>query len=88
MKQNEINYKDVIDLDFKRIPFPDSIFFNQYGFECFLVQKKLHKNFYAEWDCETRTVEIVKHKKSNILGRLKVDTLENLKSILNFIISK
>ena len=85
----KINYKDVMDLGFEREPFgPDSVYFNEYGYQPFLVTKKLHKNFIAEWDCADHTVEIVKYKKYNVLARLRVDSLEDLKVILNFISAK
>lgn len=33
----EINYKDLIDLGFKRIECKDEIFFNKYGFKYFFL---------------------------------------------------
>ena len=41
MKQEQINYSDIVELGFKIEPQNDEIYFNQYGFEYCIITKKL-----------------------------------------------
>lgn len=85
MIQHQINYKEVIDLGFKRKDLGnDSVFFNQYGFEWFIVIMKLKKGIYAEWDCTTKEVELVHYEKENVIGRMPIVDLEHLKKMITF----
>jgi len=83
--QEQINYSDVIELGFKRQDMDDQVFFNQNGYSWFLVTKKLTKGIVAEWDCEKKTVELVKYnKKSDVLGRLQITSLKDLIDLIDF----
>jgi hypothetical protein len=84
MIQESINYSKVIDLGFKRKDLDDNVFFNQYGFGWFIVTLKLKKGIKAEWDCNTRTVEIVNYEGHDVIGRMPVENLEHLKEIIEF----
>ena len=85
MTQNKIDYKTVMDLDFKRTDQKDKIFYNKYGFNWFIVTKKLTKRIYLDWDCTTRTVTFKRIDKDyNITGSLDIESSQKLKDIINF----
>src|SRR5690554_6700576 len=85
MIQCQIKYKDVMDLGFKRKDLgDDEIFFNKFGFNWFIVTLKLKKGIKAEWNCETRKVELVNYEGHNVIGRMPVENLEHLKEIIEF----
>ena len=85
MTQNEIDYKTVIDLDFKREDQTDSVFYNEYGFNWFIVTKKLTKRTYLDWDCNTRTVALKRiDKNHNIIGSLDIESFQKLENVINF----
>ena len=83
-----INYEDVIELGFKREDMNDSVFEQKNGYGWFLVRKKLYKGILAEWDCETRTVKIVRYKKIDVKAKIEVEDLEELKKYIKFFTNK
>lgn len=81
-----ITYKEVMEIGFVRKEQSDSIFRDQHGYDWFLVQKKLAKGFYLSWDCEERTVELVRWnpKTGDILGRLPMFSVDEIKEMIEF----
>ena len=90
MAQNKIDYKTVIDLGFEREDQTDSVFYNEHGFNWFIVTKKLlSKKIKLDWDCNTRTVTLKRiDKNHNIVGSLDIESLEELKNIIDFFTNK
>lgn len=84
MKHEEINYQDCIDLGFKRTELEDSVFMHQYGYNWFIVEKRLTKQLYLSWDCVTRRVTFIRGGKKNIYSRLPVMNLNDLKVLIDF----
>lgn len=85
MTEQPINYKDVIDLGFLRQQETDHVFFNQYGFDWFIVDMKLQKGLRASWDCNSRLVELIRYdEEKSIKGRMPVIDLQDLKDKLAF----
>ena len=98
MKQEQINYQDVIDLGFEREEHSDTIFFEQYGFNWFTVELELSRRFfhhkgYADeeillliWNCETHLVKFVRiaDREGDILGEIKIKSLDELKKAIEF----
>lgn len=84
MTQQPIDYKDVIALGFLRQDEQDSVFFGQYGFKWFIVEIELTKSVKASWDCNSRLVELIRHKERSILGRMPIENLQHLKDMLSF----
>ena len=82
----QISYCDVIKLGFKRDqPIIDSIFFNEYGYNWFLVTLKINNSIYFDWDCNTRTVKMLRvDKEQTILGQIEVQDLKHLVELLTF----
>lgn len=85
-----IDYKKVIDLGFRREDQSDSIFYDEYGFNWFIVTLRLftakNKDFVElDWDCNTREVEMIRYdKECTILSRMKIETYDELVRIVNF----
>jgi hypothetical protein len=61
----KFKYNQLIKRGFKRTNCNDSVFFEEYGFEYFLLQKKLNSYCYFDWDINTNKVFIIKHDKSH-----------------------
>ena len=80
-----INYSEVKELGFVREEINDDVFFNQYGFDYFLMTKKVTKKIILDWDCNTRLVKLIRvDKQGNIKGTLPINSLAHLKNIIGF----
>ena len=89
MERQIITYKQCVDLGFKRTNENDSQWFNQYGYDWFLVEKYINKHLYFSWDCETRFVDLIRHNKEcDILGKIPVRNLQHLKELIHFFTNK
>ena len=66
--QEEIAYKCLLDKGFKRKNLgSDKVFFNEFGYEWFILSKKLAKNWFMNWDPSTRKVELLKEDKAGFI---------------------
>jgi len=89
MAQDKIDYRTVINLGFNREDQTDNVFFKQYGFNWFIVTKKLTKKIYLDWDCTTRTVTLKRiHEDHNIIGSLNIESSQELEDIIKFFTNK
>jgi hypothetical protein len=90
MKQQPINYQDVIDLGFKSTIQQDPVFFNQYGFDWRITELKLCKHVYIDWDNNTRFCQMIRLDKEgcNILRRKDIKNLDEFKEIIDFFKNK
>lgn len=80
-----IRFKDVIDLGFNYEQGNDKIHIDQYGYDWFWCEMKLHKQIFAYWDCDTRYVELRRQNKDgDILSRIEVKDLDELKKWIEF----
>jgi len=85
----EIKYSTLIDLGFKRTDIEDSIFFDQYGYNYFIVYLKLTKHFYINWDTKTRHCQLIRQDKDkNIKARFDICNLIELKKYIEFFTAK
>lgn len=85
----EINYKEIIDLGFKETFSDDDVYFNQYGYQYSIIELKLTKHIYIDWDKPTRICSLIRinnKKECNIMAKYKIQGLEELKKIINFFI--
>jgi hypothetical protein len=69
-----IKYKDTIDRGFKRRYLGgDQVWFDQYGYEWFICEKRLAKlakgNITANWCPETQTIEVMRLIDGSIMER-------------------
>ena len=77
--QEQIDYKDLIDLGFEREDASDNVFFNQNGYGWFWLELKLAKKIVAHWEQPEKTVELRRMgKNGTILSSLPVKNLEQL----------
>lgn len=77
-----IKYKEVIDRGFKRINLGnDSIWFDEYGYDWFICEKKLAKlskgNITANWCPETRTIEVMRLIDHKVKGRISFKNIQS-----------
>ena len=86
MEQSKVDYKDVIARGFKRSDESDGVFFDQNGYNWFIVTKDLTKRIFIDWDCETHFLTLIRaDKDGNIKGRIFLTgELEELDRIIRF----
>lgn len=91
MKQERIKYKDIMSLGFKEEKQSDSVYFDEYGFDWCIIEKKLTSKIYLNWKKETQFCEIIrlgKGKDASIMRRKPVKNLAQLKEIVDFFCDK
>lgn len=87
MKQERINYKDVIDLGFKVEECGDHVYFDQYGFEYCVITFDLTPTIYLDWEKETGMCKMVRVKNTEtyeIMKELPIMNINHLKEIVDF----
>tara|TARA_R110000796_G_scaffold126793_4_gene241781 strand:+ start:4263 stop:4607 length:345 start_codon:yes stop_codon:yes gene_type:complete len=87
MKQQQVDYQDLIDLKFKVYYMDCAVHKKQYGYDDFSVYKKLTKRFEIMWDNKTRLVELLVMEKGKenagfIEERIPIEGLQELKKYL------
>tara|TARA_R110002012_G_scaffold255141_1_gene434812 strand:+ start:6515 stop:6772 length:258 start_codon:yes stop_codon:yes gene_type:complete len=66
----KIKYKDLVQLGFERENLSDTVHYEIYGTESFVMTLKLTKKIYLTWDCEDREVFLIRgNKEGDILGK-------------------
>lgn len=73
----KFQYKDLIENGFKRTNCNDNVFFEEYGFEYFLLQKKLNSYSFFDWDINTQNLFFIKHDKFHNITFKKLIINEN-----------
>ena len=84
MKHEPIDYQDCINLGFKHIHLGDELFIKQYGYDWFTVDKRVMKQLYFTWNCESRLVFLVRGGKKNVKAKMPVYNFEHLNQLINF----
>jgi hypothetical protein len=91
MKQEKIEYREIMHLGFTEEIVKDSIYFNMYGFDYAIIEKKLTPHIAINWAKETQICEMYRvGKKSNgdIVACMKINSLQELKEVINFFTTK
>ncbi len=92
MKQEQINYSEIIDLGFdEQIVSSDKVFFRKYGFEYTIINLELTKTIYIDWSKETQLCELIRinsANKADIMARMPIRNYEHLREIIGFYIDK
>jgi len=91
MKQEKIKYSDIMSLGFTEDIQNDSTYFSEFGFDYAIIERKLTKKIYLDWEKETQLCELVRmdHPDTcNIKKKKKVRDLEHLKEIIDFFTDK
>lgn len=82
---HKIDYIDLMELGFERDEADDDVWWNEYGFEYFIVNKRLSDNIIAEWDVIEHTVRILKiDGEGSILNELDNIPLYILKKAIKY----
>lgn len=79
----KINYSEVVALGFERYDMNDSVAFDKNGWHDFIMELKCGKYWFV-WEPSDHSVVLRKHRKSDIIGTLKINTLEELKVLVAF----
>ncbi len=89
IKQEPIDFKDVIDLGFVSRPEHDSIFEAEHGVPYIITSLELSKVYEFDWSQETRTVDLWKDHPCDCgdANRVKyyVKDLEELKNLIQLL---
>lgn len=88
MKQKEIDYSVLVELEFKvERDTNDKVFFNQHGYEWFIVSKKYMKGrICIDWDSTTRTCELRKIDKEGwVKSRMPILSEKMLRQVDEFL---
>ena len=91
MKQEKINYSDIMSLGFTEEQCNDSIYFKQYGYSYCMIILNITKKIYLDWSKETQLCEMIRigsPKNCNIKKRMPIKDLAHLKEIINFFSNK
>lgn len=87
MKQEKINYDEIMALGFNEEIQSDKVYENTYGYSYCIITKELTKKIYLDWAKETRLCKMVrleKPKTADIGAELPIKNLEHLKEMINF----
>ena len=85
-----INYADLIERGFNRIECHDTVFYDEMGYDYFVVQKVIYKNHskqvMLEWDTVNHHVNMIitDNDGGNIKGRIDDLTLEDIDNYITF----
>jgi hypothetical protein len=91
MKQEKINYKEIMDLGFDEVPCNNNVYFNLYGYQYCIITLDLTERIYLDWAKETQLCEMVRidnKKTGNVKKRVPIKNLEHLKEIVFFFSDK
>ena len=91
MKQEKIDYCEIMALGFTEEKQYDSCYFNTYGFEYAIIEKKLTDKIYLDWEKESRTCKLIRidsQEDCNIMAEKSIKDLKHLKEIINFFLSE
>jgi len=87
MKQEKINYDEIMALGFNEQVENDSVYEAQNGYPYSVITKDLTKRLSLDWEKETKLCSMIrvdKKKGHNIVAELPIMNLEHLKEIIDF----
>jgi hypothetical protein len=90
MKQEQINYRKIMDLGFDEEFIHDKVYEDQNGFQYTFISKELTKKLYLQWDKETKLCKMVrlsKPKTGDIGAELPITDLQHLKDMICFFLN-
>ena len=87
MKQEKINYSEIMALGFSEEIDSDSSYEAEHGYAYCIITKNLTKKIYLDWEKDTKLCKMVRidsPKTGNIKAELPINNLEHLKEMINF----
>lgn len=91
MKQEQINYSDIIELGFDEEVSDDKVYYNQFGYEYVIITKYLTRKIYLEWSKDERVVQMYRinnKREMEVMATMQIRDLDHLKSIIDFYTKK
>jgi hypothetical protein len=83
-----IKYRDIMDLGFIETFHNDDVYFDEFGYQWSIVEKRLTKKISLDWSKDTQKVTIIRSNgDGDILAQRPIDTLQHLKDIIEFYIN-
>lgn len=87
MKQEKINYSEIMALGFTEEKHHDSVYEAKHGYSYCIITLQVSKKIYFDWEKETKLCKMVrlsKPKTGDIGAELPIKNLDHLKEIINF----
>jgi len=87
MKQEKIDYDEIMALGFTEDVQSDSVYFAKNGYSYVIITKDLTKKISLDWEKETKLCEMIRidnRNTCNIKSRLPIMNLQHLKEMINF----
>ena len=87
MKQEKINYDEIMALGFTEEISEDKIYYAEHGYEYAIINKYLTKKIYLDWTKDTKLCKMVRidsQKTGNIQAETQVMNLEQIKTLIDF----
>lgn len=87
MKQEKINYDEIMALGFTEEIVADKVYYAEHGFQYAIINKNLTKKIYLDWEKETKLCEMVrldKSKTGDVKARMPINNLQHLKYLIDF----
>jgi hypothetical protein len=79
----KINYKAALNQGFQRVDSPDTVWFDDHGFEYFIMEKHISPNAVLYWDIKDHDIEICFTDKDGIVkDRRTVCSYAELESLI------
>lgn len=87
MKQEKINYDEIMALGFEEEVCNDSNYEAEHGYPYCIITKQLSKKIYLDWQKDTKLckmVRLTKPKTGDIGNEMPIKNLDSLKEIIDF----
>lgn len=79
----KINYRKAIDLGFTRIDSPDQAWFDDYGYDYFIVEKYISSNGVLYWNPKDHQIELcILNNDHSVTDRRIVSSYAELESLI------
>lgn len=91
MKQEKINYSEIMALGFSEEVQSDKCYEAEHGYSYCIITKQLTKKIYLDWAKETKLCKMVRlsnPKTGDIGNEMPIKNLEHLNEIINFFSDK
>ena len=87
----KFNYSTIMSLGFKETECSDSVYENEHGYPYCIVNNKLTKKIYLDWEKDTKhcyLVRMSKPKIGEIAKKVQIKSLDELERIIDFFKNK
>lgn len=80
-----MKYKELINRGFVRHEQDDNVWFEEYGYHYFFLEKEITKTMYFTWFPDDKKIELIFHQKGKIQNRreLTIEEFKILEDVFN-----